>query len=55
MLAWGLGDNGRLGCGGTGSRDVPIQVKLAAGQVATAVGAGPTVPVSFAMVRKAAW
>jgi alpha-tubulin suppressor-like RCC1 family protein len=54
ILAWGLGDNGRLGFGGTGSRDVPVRARLPVGRVATSVGAGPTAPVSFAMVRKAA-
>jgi len=53
ILAWGLGDNGRLGDGGTDSSDVPVHVKLPTGQVATAVGAGPTAPVSFAIVHPA--
>ena len=51
ILAWGLGDNGRLGDGGTESSDVPVLVKLPAGTVPAAVGAGPTAPVSFAIVR----
>jgi alpha-tubulin suppressor-like RCC1 family protein len=51
VLAWGLGDNGRLGDGGTESSDVPVLVKLPAGTVPTAVGAGPTAPVSFAIVQ----
>ena len=53
VLAWGVGDNGRLGYGGTGSRHVPVRVKLPAGAVPTAVGAGPMAPVSFAIVRQA--
>jgi alpha-tubulin suppressor-like RCC1 family protein len=54
IFAWGLGDNGRLGNGGTGSSDVPVQVKLPTAVAATAIGAGPTAPVSFAVVRRAA-
>jgi alpha-tubulin suppressor-like RCC1 family protein len=53
ILAWGLGDNGRLGYGGTGSRHVPVRVKLPTGAVPTAVGAGSMAPVSFAIVRQA--
>jgi alpha-tubulin suppressor-like RCC1 family protein len=51
ILAWGLGDNGRLGDGGTESSSLPVLVKLPAGTVPTAVGAGPTAPVSFAIVQ----
>ena len=42
-----------FGYGGTGSRHVPVRVKLPVGAVPTAVGAGPMAPVSFAIVRQA--
>src|SRR5262249_54674200 len=53
VLAWGLGDNGRLRTGGRATRHVPVQVRLAPGLVPTAVAAGPMAPVSFAIVRQA--
>ncbi len=40
VLAWGLGNEGQLGNGGTGSSAVPVSVSLPADTKATAVAAG---------------
>ena len=40
VLAWGLGSEGQLGNGGTGSSDVPVNVSLPAGTKVTAVAVG---------------
>jgi alpha-tubulin suppressor-like RCC1 family protein len=51
ILAWGDGKSGVLGNGFTLDRELPMPVKLPAGLVATAIGAGPTAQASFAIVH----
>ena len=52
VLAFGFDGDGELGDGHTANSDLPVQVRLPAGMLATAVYAGSSAFQSFAMVRR---
>jgi alpha-tubulin suppressor-like RCC1 family protein len=56
VLAWGRGDHGQLGDGSTASADLPVRVKIAAGDHVTAIGAGGGFSLALTSTgRELAW